>query len=132
MNIAPNIPQANEFHDYVNRNWMNADARYSRNIWNQYDRLDEARTNNAVEGWHHKLNQYVGKAHQNLFELLQFLKKEELYQRSELHRLEAGGRPNPRRLTYIRLDQRLQRLKMQLENRQRDIMGYVDAVRHII
>ena len=132
INNAPNIPQAAEFHDYVNRTWMAPDARYSPDIWNIYDRLDDSRTINALEGWHHKLNLYIGKAHPNLFELIRFLKKEELFQRSELGRLGAGGRPNPRRLTYVRLDQRMQRLKTQYENRQRNIMSYVDAVGHIL
>ena len=91
INNAPNIPQAAEFHDYVNRTWMAPDARYSPDIWNIYDRLDDSRTINALEGWHHKLNLYIGKAHPNLFELIRSLKKEELFQRSELGRLGAGG-----------------------------------------
>jgi hypothetical protein len=92
MADAPQINEANAFRNYVDRTWMDQDAmRYNRVIWNQYDRLQESRTINALEGWHHKLNTYVGKAHPNIFELILFLKKEECYQRTELLRLEAAA-----------------------------------------
>jgi hypothetical protein len=101
MNDAPVNPHIGQFHDYVVNTWIGDNARFNRDLWNQYERLEESRTINAFEGWHHKVNQYVGKPHPNLWEFLFRLKKEELFQRTELQRLEAGGAPNPRRLAYV-------------------------------
>jgi hypothetical protein len=101
-------------------------------MWNHYDRIEESRTINALEGWHHKINSFIGKAHPNLWEFISFLKKEELFQRTELHRLDAGGRPNPRRLTYVRIDNSLANLKTQYERNERALMNYVDAVSYLM
>jgi hypothetical protein len=51
------------------------------------------------------VNLYLGKAHPNIWEFLFWLRKEELFQRGELQRLEAGGVPNPRRLAYVRVNE---------------------------
>ncbi|XP_064631726.1 uncharacterized protein LOC135500763 [Lineus longissimus] len=133
MNEAPAILQAAAFNDYVTANWIDdMDARFDRTLWNHYDRLDQPRTINAVEGWHHKINTYTGHAHPNLYELVRFLKREEMFQRSEIQRLEAGGRPKPRRATYVRVDERMLRLKEQYVNGERDIMSYVDAISYLV
>ena len=132
MDDAPVIQEADQFHNYVTNTWIGDNSRFSRNMWNHYDRLEESRTINALEGWHHKINSYIGKPHPNLWEFISFLKKEELFQRIELQRLEAGGRPNPRRLTYVRIDNRLANLKTQYERNERPLMSYVDAVSYLL
>jgi hypothetical protein len=129
---APNIPAAAEMHNYVNTTWMDVGARFSRNIWNHFDRLDQSRTNNAMEGWHSKINKYVGKAHPNIFELLSFLKQEESFQRGELLRLENGGQPKPKCRKYVRNDANIVRLKEQLINGGRDVMQYLDAMSYLL
>ena len=35
------------------------------------------RTNNHIEGWHNRLNKIVGKAHPNIYELVETFKKEQ-------------------------------------------------------
>ena len=128
MHDAPANPETPLFQDYVENTWIGDGARFERDLWNQYHRIAESRTNNALEGWHHKVNLYLGKAHPNIWEFLFWLRKEELFQRGELQRLEAGGVPNPRRLAYVRVDDRLSNLKLQYQNGQRDVMSYADAV----
>ena len=132
MHDAPANPETPLFQEYVENTWIGDGARFERDLWNQYHRIAESRTNNALEGWHHKVNLYLGKAHPNIWEFLFWLRKEELFQRGELQRLEAGGVPNPRRLAYVRVDDRLSNLKLPYQNGQRDVMSYADAVSHLL
>ena len=129
---APANPEIPEFQEYFENTWIGNGARFDRNLWNHYDCITESRTINALEGWHHKVNLYLGKAHPNIWESLLWLRKKELFQRVELQRLEAGGVPNPRRLAYVRVDNRLNNLKLQYQNGQRNVMNYLDAVSHLL
>ena len=129
---APQVQGVDDMHTYMRNTWLNVDARFPRDLWNQYTRMEESRTINSLEGWHNKINRYVGKPHPNIFELIQFLQKEELFQRTELMRLQAGGQANPRKPRYIRLDQRIQRLNTQFQNGERNTMEYVDAVAYLL
>ena len=49
------------------------------------------RTNNCVEGWHTRLKKVVGKAHPNLFEIIEVMKKEQASSEIKLQQLEMGG-----------------------------------------
>ena len=51
------------------------------------------RTNNHVEGWHSRLKKVVGKAHPNVFEIVESLKKEQAATEVSLAQLAAGAAP---------------------------------------
>ena len=53
MDNFDDIPDVNEFFDYVTDNWVDYDALYPRKLWNYY-RFNDLRTNNSIEGWHRK------------------------------------------------------------------------------
>ena len=46
-----------------------------RFVWNIFE-SGSVRTNNHVEGWHSRLKKVVGKAHPNIFEIVEVFKKE--------------------------------------------------------
>ena len=46
------------FYDYVTNTWIDDDALFDFVLWNYYD-FKSLRTNNYVEGWHHRLNNVV-------------------------------------------------------------------------
>ena len=48
---------------------------YPPDTWNVYD-LEDCMTNNHIEGWHSKMRKAVGKAHPNVYELVQIFKTE--------------------------------------------------------
>ena len=45
-------------------------------MWYCFD-WDGPRTNNHVEGWHNKLNSFLGKRHPNIYQLMEFIKNEQ-------------------------------------------------------
>ena len=65
------------------------------------------RTNNHVEGWHgwhSRLKKVVGKAHPNIFEIVEVFKKEQASTEVSLTQLSAGAAPPRRRRRVLRRD----------------------------
>ena len=48
---------------------------YPLPLWNVFE-SGSVHTNNHVEGWHSRLKKVVGKAHPNIFEIVEVFKKE--------------------------------------------------------
>ena len=46
------------FYDYVTNTWRVGDVSFDSVLWSYYD-FKSLRTNNYVEGWHHRLNNVV-------------------------------------------------------------------------
>lgn len=68
--------------------------RYPLEMWNVYNRTidDEARTNNAVEGWHHKFNKMVNKRRVSMFSLLDEIRNEQNDTEAAILQLNTGQR----------------------------------------
>ena len=66
--------------------------RFSPNSWNVYGRTlnREGRTNNAVEGYHNRLNKMVNRHHVSMFALLEELRKEQSDVEASIVQLQAG------------------------------------------
>ena len=61
--------------DYIEDTWINGHHSYSKPAsWCVYRRA--IRTNNDVEGWHHRLNKHAGRAQLPFYMLLPLLYKE--------------------------------------------------------
>ena len=58
--------------------------------WNYY-KEDGPHTNNHVEGWHSQLKKAVGKPHQNVYELVEVIKREESITTMKVQQLFAGA-----------------------------------------
>ena len=72
-------------------------------MWNVFDGL---RTNNYVEGWHNKLNSFLGRRHPNIYQLMEFIKNEQANTSIELVQPQSGAMPPPKK-KYIMLESRL-------------------------
>ena len=90
---APMLSAIPQFIDYFESTWLvgNFDIR----LWNVHD-SSTIRTNNHVEGWHSRLNKIVGKAHPNIFELVDTFKKEQATTEIDVTQRAVGAAP-PRR-----------------------------------
>ena len=73
---APQLPRVDEQISRVHLCYMGARQLYQIRQWNYY-KIEGPRTNNHVEGWHSRLKKIVGKAHPNIYELVEVIKKEE-------------------------------------------------------
>ena len=61
--------------DYVTNTWI--EGPWNPGMWNHFGN-GNYRTNNYLEGWHHKINQVAKKSHPNIFEVVGLLKREQL------------------------------------------------------
>ena len=77
--------------------------------WSCFERvyLGLPRTTNALEGWHHKLNTLLRRAHANMWTLLEQLVLLEGEARYDRCRFEAGRSPPVQRKEYRTLDARI-------------------------
>ena len=74
-----------ELKSFFEERWLNGPK-----TWNYYQ-MEGPKTNNHVEGWHSKINCAVGKAHPNIFELVELIKTEQVNTEACLAQLAADG-----------------------------------------
>ena len=83
---------------------------YKLSQWNYYD-YEGPQTNNHIEGWHTRLKKIVGKAHPNIFEVFEVMKKEQASSEMKLEQLELGrGRAPPQKKKFIEKNKRISAL----------------------
>ena len=87
MDNFDDITDVNEFFDYVTDNWVDYDALYPRKLWNYY-RFNCLRTNNSIEGWHHKLNSNIASTNPNLCFVLDEMKKDYIFNMATLRQVQ--------------------------------------------
>ena len=63
-----------ELVSYFEERWLNGP--YLLKTWNYYQ-IEGPKTNDHVEGWHKKINRAAGKAHPNIFKLVELFKTEQ-------------------------------------------------------
>ena len=85
---APCVGRIDELVSYFEERWLN--GHYPLKTWNYYQ-IEGPKTNNHVEGWHNKINCAAGKAHPNIFELVELFKTEQANTEVCLAQLAAGG-----------------------------------------
>ena len=86
--------------------------RYPIQSWNVYERTVQGipRTNNTAEAWNRRWKVIVGKAHPNIFAMLEKMMKEVQYSATQLELVELGNPPAKKKTKYVHNDERLQRL----------------------
>lgn len=91
--------------DYVEENWIGGirrgkirTARFAIEEWNCFDRLmnDQARTNNAVEGWHRGFQTQLGATHPIMWKFIETIQKEQSFNEVEIEKHLAGETPQPK------------------------------------
>ena len=113
--------------DYITETWVEA----GRSHWNHFA-TEGPRTTNHIEGWHSKINKKLNNPHPNIYLFMQLLAQEQAANEVKVIQRSAGGKTRPKKVAYRRVDQRLQRLKLQLVEGEIDIYEYVDAASHLV
>lgn len=108
--------QVDELLDYVENTWLSDNSSiFHREIWSHYGTI-RGRTNNAVEGFHSKINRHINKSQINIYEILQTIKDIQQENACELIRLIGGGRNKSRKRAYVAQDQSIIHLTELYEN----------------
>ncbi|XP_018494092.1 uncharacterized protein LOC108863900 [Galendromus occidentalis] len=111
----PAYERVGVFKEYVINTWLENGSVFPRSLWNHYRNFG-ARTTNHVEAWHSALSRTIRKEHVNLFQLINFLKKQEDKGRADRLLLQAGQAPPRLSSKYKSLNDRLIRLTDEFES----------------
>ncbi|KAG8175297.1 hypothetical protein JTE90_027111 [Oedothorax gibbosus] len=104
MEDSPRNPKLQQFYDYFVEQWLE-NTSVPIKMWNCYQKSH--RTNNAVEGWHYKLNKLVSKSHPKLKNLIKVLKGEAQFSCLIKNRLTLHMATKSRKPKYIKQDRRI-------------------------
>lgn len=122
---APQDNKVSAFSEYFKTTWLN--GVYEIAEWNTYNE-EGPRTNNHIEGWHNKVNRIIGKAHPNVFELVELFKMEQASTEVTLRQLAAGGLlPNPRKKYTIK-ERRILTIQEKFRNNDYNLDEYISAL----
>lgn len=103
---ASNAPRLTEFFDYFVERWLE-NAEIPINLWTCYGRRH--RTTNAVEGWHNKINNLLGKPNPKIKDVIDCMKKEAENSASVFMRSKLNMEGKRRKKKYMKLDERLEK-----------------------
>ncbi|KAL5020075.1 hypothetical protein ScPMuIL_002967 [Solemya velum] len=124
------FPALRDFLAYFQRNYL--DGQFHIPEWNLYERNVETRTNNHVEGFHHKWNSSVERTHPSLWVFIRKLKDEQRETEISAAAALRGDPPRPRRRKYRDMEHRILRLKEEYANGRRNVEEYWNAIRHVV
>lgn len=125
--MMENCESMMKFKDYFDNYWMKGDY---HTIWSVYG--ERHRTNNAVEGWHHKINNLVTKGHVNLLQILHILRDDSLlssYRNNVLQTPSTSKKRCKRRKTDLFNDDYIIDAQMQLISGQIGIGHFLEKMR---
>lgn len=101
---APANPKLTRFLDYFIEQWLYNDE-IPIELWNCYGRRH--RTTNAVEGWHNKINNLLGRPNPKIRDVIVCLKGEAEVSSFMYMRMELNLDGKKRKKTYVDLDKKL-------------------------
>lgn len=130
MNQSPDVPNADEFNDYIVTNWVDYEVRFPLSLWNHHQIFGPS-TNNNLEGFRSRLNASLNHRHPNLYRFIEIIKKIEKSEKTKLSQLDLGAAPPARKRVYKEIDNRLSRRKDQLSqgvNTVKTPLQFLDAV----
>jgi hypothetical protein len=105
--ITTLYPPLADLATYYQDTWLN--GAFPLRMWNVY--AENTRTNNAVEGWHNRLNRAVRRHHPNVLDLVEVLREEQAAIDTTVEAARQGVPPPRRRRKYREIDERLQNLR---------------------
>ncbi|XP_046343376.2 uncharacterized protein LOC124124274 [Haliotis rufescens] len=121
MNQSPDVPNADEFNDYIVTNWVDYEARFPLSLWNHHQTFGPSTNNNG------RLNASLNHRHHNLYRFIEIIKKIEKSEKTKLSQLDLGAAPPARKRVYKEIDNRLSRLKDQLSQGVKTPLQFLDA-----
>ncbi|RNA32908.1 Ragulator complex LAMTOR3, partial [Brachionus plicatilis] len=83
--VQPADAKCTQLLDYFEKQWI---KKISPKVWNHFDSV--TRTNNKVEGYHSAINKLVRVAHPNLFDIIDFIKSQQVSTYLNYLRLKQG------------------------------------------
>ena len=86
------------------------------------------RTNNHLEGWHNRLKRISRKAHPNLFELVEILKKEQATTEVTIEQLVGGGRIRAKRRKVVQHEETIKRLNDEFTSGSRSLDSFLTSL----
>ncbi|CAF3401864.1 unnamed protein product [Rotaria socialis] len=99
------------FYDYVTNTWIDDDALFDHVLWNYYD-FKSLRTNNHLEGWHHRLNNDLNNVvHPHFYLFIRAIQNDYAYNSAISSCHLANGVLPPRKNLYVNRNARLQNLE---------------------
>jgi hypothetical protein len=114
----------NALHTYLTRNYIN-DINIPQ--WNVHE-LNDHRTNNDMEGYHHRLRERFTNRITNFWGFMLFMLNESCIMHAILTRMRGGEVMQGRRKVYRRNEERILQLKVNYEN-DHDILVFLNNVR---
>ena len=123
------LPRIEEFIEYFESTWLVGS--FPLSMWNIHDN-DEYRTNNHVEGWHKRLKSLVGKAHPNIYEFVEVIKKEQTATEILIAQLGAGATVPKRSSKTIVTDKKIKELRDRFDQNDISVEEYLHGVSYHI
>ena len=71
------------------------------------------------------------KSHPNIYELIEILKKEQASTEVTIRQLEGGGIIRERRRKWVKRDEKIQKLKTELENGSVTLDSYINTIKDL-
>ncbi|XP_048257530.1 uncharacterized protein LOC125383250 [Haliotis rufescens] len=131
MDNTPDVPRAVAFNDYIITTWVDHGARLPLPLWN-YLGTTGPRTNNNLEGFHNRLNRGLPHRHPNIYRFVEVVRKVEQAERAKILQLAFGAAQRGRKRVYREVENRLCRLKDELNREVKSPMQFLDAVGHLL
>ncbi len=126
-NASLNVNGVKSFLNYVINTWIDEIyGLFNRHIWPHFAN-NGARTNNSLEGFHFKLNNFMGEMHPNILELISIFQKIQNENEIEFQHLMNSGKPKNPRKKYHDIHERLMRLRERLGNNEIELLSFVCA-----
>ena len=118
-----------DFFNYFKETWYgNDDVRFSISLWNHYY-TEGPRTNNHVEGYNHKINNYINHVHPHIYSAINTLKTLETSTGLNFYQRESGSLTQFRRRPVdIQRDVMVNYLKNKLNNGNLSIMQFFNRM----
>jgi hypothetical protein len=90
----------------------------------------DVRTNNALEGWHRRINGLLGRHHPNIWHCISILQEEQAASEITIQQLLAGHVVNRRRVAYRESDRRINRLRQRYQTGGINATDFITGVAH--
>ena len=110
---------------YYKSTWI--DGNFPPKLWNVHS--SSMRTNNMVEGWHSKR---LRKSHPNIYELINYLKKEQGKTALTISQTRLGAPAPKRKKKYRQLEERILSLTTQHKEGRLSAQEFLSSIRNVV
>ena len=124
LQSMPSGQAYDDFVVYFEGIWLNGN--FSLTQWNVH-LIDSPRTNNNLEGWHSRVKTLAGKAHLNVFELVELFKTEQSNMEASILQLASGGTLRSKGVSRKRKEERIRKIQEKFDEGDYTIMEYLSA-----